>query len=145
MKNERRQNSEIVLENKKVMIVVVGEARGEADFLSFFLPSDCSRKGIMRSADRLCWKAKIPLFLKLLWRRREGAENDLAFESAVEVVGAFCRPASQLFPLFRSIGAVRLSDGGVPVTVAVRRLPLISFLHSAAVVIRIPPLFLLLL
>lgn len=30
--------------------------------LLFQLPSDCSRKGIMRSADRLCWKAKISFF-----------------------------------------------------------------------------------
>lgn len=37
---------------------------GNPDFL-FLLPSDCGRKGIMRSADRLCWKAKIPFFFEV--------------------------------------------------------------------------------
>lgn len=94
MKNERRQNSEVVLENKKVMIVVVvvgGEAAvmGKADFL-FLLPSDCSRKRIMRSADQLCWKAKILFFfLKLLQRRRRGKGTTRRLKVSFKSSGPF--------------------------------------------------------
>lgn len=71
---------------------------GEANFL-FFLPSDCSRKGIMRSADRLCWKAKILSFLSFFEvasaeKRRDGKTTH-CLKVQLKSLEPLCRNASK--------------------------------------------------
>lgn len=90
---------------------------------AFFSASGCCRKGIMRSADRLCWKAKILFFLP---QRRRGEKTTRHLKVSFKSLGPFCRHAPQLFLLRCYVGVARSGGGGLPETVAVRRLPQFS-------------------